>query len=254
MSAYSDAVLADTPFLYWRFGESSGLNATDSSGNARHGFYHATGVTYSVTSLLPLDTGNTCVTFNGTTGEAHSSSVALGFPILTVEFWMSVSSFTNDDKMGVELSVNSASNNGTFYISPCANTADIVVWMRGTSGSNYFYVDYARPSAGAAHHYVFVLNMGAKAITFYLDGVAQTGVPTTGGAGTSGNFSATQALFVASRGNLSAYLSATMDEFALYTSELSQARVTAHYWAGKPSVVARLGRDRFRGKTRLLPA
>lgn len=36
---YADEILADSPLVYWRLGESSGTAVTDSSGNGRDGFY-----------------------------------------------------------------------------------------------------------------------------------------------------------------------------------------------------------------------
>lgn len=41
-SAYANEVLADSPLLYWRLGETSGVTAVDSSGNGRDGTYMGT--------------------------------------------------------------------------------------------------------------------------------------------------------------------------------------------------------------------
>lgn len=54
-SAYETAVLANSPSVYYRLGESSGTTATDDSGNSVTGTYSGSGVTYGVTGTLSGD-------------------------------------------------------------------------------------------------------------------------------------------------------------------------------------------------------
>jgi hypothetical protein len=250
MSAYSDTVLADTPFLYYRLGESVGTTATDSSGNARNGTYHASGVTYSAPGLLMGD-ANTAVTFDGTAGECHRADNLIAFSVLTVEFWMATT-FNNTDDMACEFTADASANNGGFWVDPCASSGLFQLLMRSTVTGNTRTGTFPRPTTGVTHHCVFVFNQGADTLKAYVDGVAQT--ITTGGAATSGVFANSTLTIGARNSGAGLALAATMDEFALYTSELSQVRVTAHYRAGKLIQGAKLGRDRLRGKTRLLPA
>jgi hypothetical protein len=69
--AYEDAVLSDSPYVYYRLGESSGTSAGDTAG-ARLGTYHGT-PSYGV---LGMGTGSdTAVGFDGTDNEFLSSSI-----------------------------------------------------------------------------------------------------------------------------------------------------------------------------------
>lgn len=66
MSAFSDAVLALSPLLYWQLDETSGTAAADSSGNGLHGFYNGT-PTLAQPPLVADDLYS--VAMDGSTGE-----------------------------------------------------------------------------------------------------------------------------------------------------------------------------------------
>jgi hypothetical protein len=224
--SYSSEVLADTPYLYWRLGESSGTTAADGSGNARTGTYHASGVTYAVAGPLVGD-ADTSVTFDGTAGEVHSSAAlnlsAIG--VVTVEFWIKASAY-NTSKMILEFTPDLNSNIGAFWCYEDA-AAGLHLAMRGPTNSRYGTFPY--PSTGVWHHVALVYNKAADIHKAYVDGVAQTITRT--GAATSGNF-VNNTLYVASRGGTIIPCAASMDEFALYTSELSATRIQRHYRVG----------------------
>ena len=63
---YPAEILTDSPWAYYRLGESSGTVANDSSGNNRNGIYVG-GLTLGQSSSLSYDT-NTCCLFNGSSG------------------------------------------------------------------------------------------------------------------------------------------------------------------------------------------
>lgn len=63
LSDYEDAVLADGPYAYLPLGESSGSQATDASGNGRHGTYQGS---IPIGSAAGPFTGGTAPSFNGT--------------------------------------------------------------------------------------------------------------------------------------------------------------------------------------------
>lgn len=229
--AYSSAVLADSPFLYWRLGESAGPTAADTSGNGRTGTYHGSGVAYGAAGAVAGS--DTATTFDGAAGEVHSSAnIDLsGTTVITVEFWMNVPVFDSSDRLAVELSPNANVSNGVFWFDPnsAGTPGSMQMYMKSLTGVGR-QATVAHPSAKAWHHYVAVYDMGASAMKLYVDGVAQS--LTIGGGVTSGAFSSSQPLNVASRNaGTNLLLNGSMDEFAIYTSELSQARVTAHYAA-----------------------
>lgn len=71
-ASYSSLVIADNPYLYWRFGESSGIGATDSSGNNRNGIYN--NVTLGEPSSITNDPTNKSITLNGTNSKVYTSN------------------------------------------------------------------------------------------------------------------------------------------------------------------------------------
>src|SRR5262249_18064557 len=58
LDSYSSIVIAEGPLFYWRFGETSGATANDSSGNGRAGTITSLGA-YNQPSLLAGATENT---------------------------------------------------------------------------------------------------------------------------------------------------------------------------------------------------
>src|SRR5260221_9509070 len=65
MSAYSAAVLADSPIRYYRLSDTTG-QAADATGNGHNGGYYSSGVTYSAVGPFA---GSTGVTLDGSVGR-----------------------------------------------------------------------------------------------------------------------------------------------------------------------------------------
>ena len=66
LSAYAQAVLADDPVAYWRFDETSGVNARDFSGHGHDATYIG-GVHLGAGGAIAGDS-DTAATFDGATG------------------------------------------------------------------------------------------------------------------------------------------------------------------------------------------
>ena len=82
--SYGAAVVADSPEFFWRFGESSGNTAVDSSGALNPGTYF-NGYTQGETGALPIS--NTAVRFNGSDGFASSNAVYNNPTVYSEEAW-----------------------------------------------------------------------------------------------------------------------------------------------------------------------
>lgn len=80
--SYSADVLALSPLLYWRFGETSGTSAADSSGNGRNGTYIGS-PTLGTAGLLWQDADKSC-TFDGVNDRVEIADAA----------WMDVTTFS----------------------------------------------------------------------------------------------------------------------------------------------------------------
>lgn len=68
MSAYTDAILADSPEGFWLLDEGSGTTAADSSGNGHHGTYNGT-PTFGQTG--PGNVAHTATRFNNPSNSAY---------------------------------------------------------------------------------------------------------------------------------------------------------------------------------------
>ena len=212
---YADAVLADTPAGYWRFGEPSGLTALDSSGNANNGTY-TNGPVLGVPGALAGDT-NTAVSMDGVNDtvrvpDANSLDVGNTF---SAEGWIKRSSTAQTHTMMVK----------GFQIVVMNAGSGSQVWLRKPNVSTI-----ARTNVGVGadvYHYIVVTKngSGAGAVKIYIDGVSVPVVdvsPAQVIADTTGVLA-----FGAAGGN-----QANFDEFALYDSVLTPEQVAAHFAAG----------------------
>lgn len=231
---YSSAILADSPLLYFRLGDTSGTTVVDSSGNGHNGTYHGS-PTLGAAGALAGDI-NTAVTFDGVNDYIDCALNLSAYQKLSVEFWLKVAAFANDDHVLTEFTANfTADSPGHgFVISP--NNNGITSGASGTfssgertSAGGYVARDFARPSAGTFHHVVMTFDRAAGGqLHAYVDGSI---AGTDSNDATGGNF-ANDTLYVMSRAGSSLFLAGTLDEFAIYPVVLSSTQISNHYAAG----------------------
>jgi len=225
-SSYEDAVNV-TPGLqhYYKLGEASGPSIADSFGSAPGTI---TGGTFAQPGAIQADP-TTAVAFNGTTDFGQIPMDLSGAKTLTVEFWMKWSSYANDDRLAMEFTPNFNSNSGGFLVDPDASDGTFSVAL-GIGGSRNISA-FSRPSAGAWHHYAFVLDTtqsGATTITPYVDGQAVS-YTKQGKSGTgAGNF-ANSTLYLMSRGGSSLFGNGTLGQLAIYNQALDVQRIQDHF-------------------------
>lgn len=226
MSAYSDAVLADTPVGYWRLGEASG-DCADSSGNSYTAVAHGTGPTYGVASAIASDAANKAIT--GTYNQncivttETGGSLQFGTGDFTVECWMKVgASGTN-----AFAAVYKGGESGVSGWRVGLDTADKVKILLGDTDSyREGNVSNAIADVTIWHHIVVAFDRDGNAIG-YLDGSA-TGVNYSISARSKTVDSATGVHL--GWVNVSGK-TVSVDEVAVYTGLLSSARIAAHYAA-----------------------
>jgi YD repeat-containing protein len=225
-----NAAVSTTPGLidYWRLGEASGTALADSVGGRTATAQN--GVTLGTAGPLTLDP-NTAAGFDGVNDYASASLNLSAANRLTIEFWLNWASFANDDKLALEFTPNFNNNNGGFLINPDSSTSggrfEVALGRNGTRNNAYF----ARPSAGAWHHYAFVLNTaaaGSQVITAYVDGKAVS--ITKGSSGNPGSF-ASSTLYFMSRAGSSLFGKGVLDDVALYNETLTATQIAQHYAA-----------------------
>ena len=228
VSNYSPTVLS-TPGLahYWRMNESAGTSFADSVGGVT-----ATavgGVGMGVPGGIPNDSDK-AARFDGANDGARATLNLSGKTAITVEFWMKWNSYANDDDLAMEFTNNFNDNAGGFLIDPnapqMAGSFGVGIGA-GTSRNNAFFT---RPSAGAWHHYAFVLDTQAPAaeqIVPYVDGKAVTYTKLNSGTGAMPF--ANSSLNMMSRATAGLFGAGDLDEVAIYDRALNAATIDEHF-------------------------
>jgi YD repeat-containing protein len=228
VSNYGDAV-TDTAGLmhYWRMGEAAGPTLADGVTTAPANAT-VTGGTFGVPGG-PAGDPNTAVRFNGSSDSASTAVDLSSTSKLTVEFWLKWNAYANDDALAMELTSNFNDNNGGLLVDPNApqsgGTFGVALGRFGARNNVFF----ARPSAGAWHHYALVLDTtapGASQITPYVDGQPVTYTKTDSGTG-AGPF-ANSTLYLMSRAGTALRGAGDLDELAIYNRTLSAATIADH--------------------------
>lgn len=215
--SYASEVAADTPAAFYRMQEASG-NIQDSSGNAQHATSTggAGSVTYSQAGAIASDGASKSILFNDFHFEVPDSATLDLGDSLTIECWLKFSSAPTAQKYILTKQTNgyeirhSATGAQSFHKS---DVSDIVTAATVT------------PNDGAFHH--LVLTKNGATVKQYLDAVDVTGVVTNDTIVDNASVLRIGGFVDGSR--MVGYLS----EVALYTTELTAARVAAHYSAAQ---------------------
>lgn len=226
-TTYSDEVLADNPWLYWKLDETSGTTASDSSGNGRNGTY-TNSPTLNQTALI--NEGKS-VDFDGTNDHVKYTLGADFTGSFTMECWIDCDTYTaypgvfgawNANSSGNYGSNLQLSNNGTFDINIARS--NFTFWESNTGG-------YGSVSVDTRYHVALVVDDSADTAKLYING-SQAGSTVTGlgavGLGANG-----KELRVGSLGGIGGFWNGQIQGFAVYDTALSAARIEAHYNAGK---------------------
>lgn len=228
--AYPDEVLADSPWLYWRLNEPSGIAAVDSSGNGRYGTYNG-GPTLSQAGLI---TEGTSVLFDASNDFLLSDSAIFNSSTATIEVWFYYDG-TPAPAGTLSLIAGCQQGDGT-------GVGDKLVTI-DENGNGAFYVFDGSPQLAIGstvldvgiHHFVGVIDDPANTAYIYVDGVLD------GTTGATGSFATYVSPNVIVGGDSSAKGSpptgpdrkaGRRDEFAIYTTALSPARILEHYQSG----------------------
>jgi PKD repeat protein len=225
---YEDTAL-NTPGLlhYYKLGEKTGPSISDSAGSANG---TVTGGTFGQTGPVQNDP-TTAVSFNGTSDSAAVPMDLSGSKTITVEFWLNWSAYANNDALAMEFTPNFNNQNGGFLVDPNASFGQFAVAIGNGSSRNI--ATFARPTAGAWHHYAFVLDTtqaGATTITPYVDGSPVT-YTNQGYSGTgAGNF-ANSTVYLMSRGGSALFGNGTLGQVAIYNGALTANQILDHYYS-----------------------
>lgn len=229
MSAYSDLVLAAPGLLnYWRCGNASG-DGPDARGEGPS-LGLIGGVTHNAPGPLTHGDGG-AFSFDGKDDCAVTELDLTAESTITIEFWLKWDAYASDDDLAFEFTSNFNVTNGGFLIDPNNGGGNWGIGI-GDSGERRNNAFFACPSAGAWHHYAFVLDTtaaAAKQITPYVDGVPVEYTKGLLGTG-QGNFTKAN-LNVMCRNGASLFGGGDLAHVAIYSGALSAEAVANHFAA-----------------------
>lgn len=217
--SWASEVLADSPVAWFRLGEARGTSATDAVGGAA-GTYVG-GVTLGQPSLLAGDPSDTCADFNGSTGLVEIADRAeLDFgDVFTLECWFQL------DTGGANRTLFGKGMNAPVWRLTSGNQLRI-----RKNGVADVATTTTTLSTGTTYH--AVVTKSGPTTRLYVDAVDVTGTVTDSTC--TNNTTAAQI----GAANSSDFFDGRIDEFAIYSTALSSARVLAHYQAGVTAPVA----------------
>jgi large repetitive protein len=226
-SRYASAVLADNPLLYFRFGEKTGAAARDEVTGAVHA-YPPLGVTLGAAGGLTGD-GDTAIALDGT-GKivlTHDADF-LGMLPFSVEAWVSRSTSVGDVGFLVDHQAWTGGRRG-WSLRAYNDGFGFERTITPAGATSYDSVSADEPVvAGEWHHIVATFDGTTQHL--YVDAVrraehaASIALPAVGPF-TVGNQNCSPC---SDNGFVG-----TLDELAIYAHALNDARVLAHFQAGK---------------------
>ena len=227
---YSDAVLADQPFLYWRLDEKSGSIAQDSSVNGRDGTY--VGASKRAVPGLIADDPDTAVHVYGGSGVTWTPSTEHIQGMYTTEAWARpvadglnlsiITSRTSEAARSFDVKFSTAQGRGIRI-----DVGDGTQWLTTTTVPfdwrlyNTYLVDAA---------------VGPHGVSLFVDGTALTRISFDCQPGQCTKPLLTDAADPIQVGfNLSHIerMRGTVDEVAIYKRVLTAEEIAAHYVAGR---------------------
>lgn len=222
IDAYAQAVLANSPDLFWRLGESSGT-AVDASGSGNNG-----NVTSGLLGLTPIRgaagavPGDQAMTFDGSANMVVAQQQWASPTAFTAEVWFK----TNTVKGGKLIGFGSGA-------SGLSSSYDRHVYMLNTgklafgtyNGTQQIITSPLAYNDNQWHH--VAATQGADGMKLYVDGsLIGTNANTIGQTYTGYWRIGADTMW---SGATSKYFAGTLDEAAVYSTALSENAVRAHY-------------------------
>jgi hypothetical protein len=234
LQPYNAAVLSDSPYFSYLTDESGGPVAADASGTTVLGTYQGP-ISHRQPNGLPRNPGF-AVQFGGDEASLVSGGDAVSDPTtFSLELWFKTASTTGGKLMGFENSQDSSSNrsdrhvlmlpNGRLSYGEWKGKASVLTTPMAYNDSAWHHlVVTTRPSDGKAKE---------SQSAVYVDGVSVVSGPTTPTASYSGWWRVGFGSLTTGKPGYpdTVDFAGSIDNVAVYSTELSAARVAAHYAA-----------------------
>lgn len=228
-----DAISADSPYLWWRLGESSGTAAADASGNSRPGTYNGTaGTDYDLGEAGLVGDANNAIEIKGNNGWVRSNAQH------------AIANSGSGATLAIAIKINSGASAGAILTkhdtaTPTTASGSRDPWLYlGTdgrlraafwSGAQSIITSSMTVNDGVARliHMRIGAN-GTEGVQLYVNGVLDGSIGTS----PTGTFSG---YITAGRNNITGWGSAAnaaafgiQDEVVVFNTRLSAARILAH--------------------------
>jgi RHS repeat-associated protein len=221
-AAYQSAVLANSPAVFWKLGESQCCTAADGSGHGVTGTYGSSGVGYGVAGATT--DGATGISVNGSTNGATGSPASLpsGNASRSVEEWFK----TTDTSAQSLMSYGANSANELFSVILDDGSSPTLTLTN--YGSNYNVTLPYSVTNNQWHQIVVTWAGTSDQLTVYLDGqqIGQETEPALNTSTGSGAFLAASGI----PGN-GFNFEGDIQAMSIYPTVLTPANVTSHYQA-----------------------
>jgi hypothetical protein len=220
---YRDAILADKPRAFFRFGESApSMLARDETGNSNEGDYEP-GTVLGAAGAIALDP-NTAANFSGGGLRAPARLDFSGRAQFSLEAWANVA--ITDNSYRKIFSKGSLFASGREQIAIYLQEPDGLVFERYVGGFA-INVSTLAPTKNVWHH--IVATYGGSISTLYVDGVSAGAVTDT-----RSQLAKTTPLYIGEEGAEGQFSwLGTLDEVAVYDRALVAADVARHFAIGR---------------------
>jgi len=217
-NTYAPTVLADTPFLFWRLGETSGSFA-DSSGRGNVGTLNGSGAVRGQASLVAGDSSGSVKFTNASTTVDNGALVGLPSTAVSAEAWFRIGAHANWIDFARHAWGGSGGHGWTLF----SDSTGRLSWGLWQSGGAQQLVSYVGLKTNVVYQAVGTYD--GNMLRLYVDGalVASRGVgalPLN-----TNNRSVLTGAVDTSAG-------VWIDDLALYGRALTAAQVATHYQAG----------------------
>jgi Concanavalin A-like lectin/glucanases superfamily len=215
--SYSSEVLADSPLGYWRHDDASGF-IQDSSGNARHSTaqFGVGSNTYAEAGAIASDPASKSIKY-ASIEQSIPDEAALDFTsTCSLEAWVKRNS------TGANHPIMGKGSNGYYMdLADTANSFRLRVTKQDVQDLVHSTISITND--GQFHHVVFTRS--GTTLNLYIDGVDRTGSVFS----TVDFVATTTSLRLGGDSNGVNFMDGWLDEVAVYSTQLSAARVLAHY-------------------------
>lgn len=233
-SVYEVEIGDDAPALWWRLGETDGTQASDASGNGRHGTYEGSATENSTEGIILVD-DDKAIAFDGVDDVVFATGWYTLGNTFSIEFWIRAE--PQPGRPAVVCLIAEGGSGGIVIGEEVSSGGHISYrYWSGGSGLTCEYESTIDVFDGERHH--VVITQSGATTNLYVDSfenkTLEFGSPTniTWGAmhaavGSDDHFEGTRHV-----GGQGAFLAATIDEFAIYPTALSSGRVLDHFLEG----------------------